>query len=62
MPTYNLRTRSEMENEATLSLSEEIKSYFAELISPLVTTEGLKKILEDFKEDFKAEVFDRIDE
>ena len=49
MPVYNLRSRSDMEDEIDFPLSENIKSYFESLISPLVTSEELKNSLDTFQ-------------
>ena len=56
---YNLRSRntSISKQTASVSLSEEVKNYLHDLVKPLVKTEEMKVVFENFQEEvlFKIE-------
>ena len=53
---YNLRSRCEMGNDDMVPFSEELKTYFENLIRPLVTCDHLNESLENFK----SEILEKI--
>ena len=53
---YNLRSRSEMSESEAVSLSEDLRTYLSNLISPLVTSQELKESLETFASEVLGKV------
>ena len=60
---YNFRSRntSISKQTASMSLSEEIKNYLHDLVKPLVKSEEMNVVFENFKEEvlFKIECLER---
>lgn len=58
MSLYNLRSRSVMGSDDIIPLSEEVRAYFENLVSPLVKTQQLNDCLEDFKKEVLGRIGD----